>query len=193
MDCKLCDLTITSNQVVLGVGNNSADIMLIGEAPGYYEDKRGVPFVGKSGEYLRSVLESTCFVVPDLFITNIVKCRPPNNRTPHPKEIAICTNAFLSREIQHINPIFVITAGKVATQIMLSKDISMRVATDNEYMVGNMWVFPIYHPSYILQNENLAVSFTTRLHKIRNRIGIIQHDYAFDIAANRGSKKDSAF
>ena len=193
MDCRLCDLNISRTKVVLGIGNDTADIMIIGEAPGYYEDKKGEPFVGKSGQYLRKVLSESGFAIDELFITNVVKCRPPGNRTPHPVEISTCTKAFLSREIQHIKPIFVITAGSTATDIMTSDKIPMHKQVLGFKIVGDMYVFPIYHPSYILQNENLAIEFSDRLKKIREQISSIYSKYAFEIAAYRTKNINNVF
>ena len=193
MSCKLCDLCISRSKVVLGIGRDDAEIMLIGEAPGYYEDKEGKPFVGQSGQYLRRVLKDTGFNIDQIFITNTVKCRPPGNRTPYANEISTCTKYFLAREIEHIQPIFVITAGAVPTNLMTSESIPMHKQVVGAKKVGNMYIFPIYHPSYILQNEALAIDFVDRLKFIKKSIDHIYHDYAFEIAASRNKDIKSPF
>ena len=181
-DCRMCDLCITRKKVVRGTGK--ADVMLIGEAPGYHEDKSGTPFIGESGKYLRSVMSKYGVDIESLFITNIVKCRPPNNRNPYPEEIKTCMKYFLAKEIPHVNPIFIIPVGKIATDVILCNQVVMKNTIGRVFKSGNRWIIPIYHPSYILQNSNLKELYEKLIPYVFNKIGDIKHDYALDIAAN---------
>lgn len=188
MSCYKCDLSITRKYVVLGLGNKIADTMLIGEAPGYNEDKSGVPFIGDSGKYIRELLINIGYSEENMFITNVVKCRPPKNRTPDSSEISICTKHFLFNEIQVVNPIFIITAGKVATSVILNKDVIMKDYVDKYFKIGKRWVLPIYHPSHILQNESMKEYYPKSIANIKDSIERIKYYYLFDIIADFNMK-----
>ena len=184
MSCYKCDLSITRTNVVLGIGNKKAEIMIIGEAPGYHEDKKGVPFIGKSGTYLRELLTKINITEENAYITNVVKCRPPGNREPDMKEISICTSYFLSNEINYVNPIFIISAGRVATMMCTGENISIHKVNGNIYRIGKRWVIPIFHPSYILQNDNMKEEYERTLTKVSNLIYETKNKYLFDIIAS---------
>jgi DNA polymerase len=188
MSCFKCDLSITRTNLVLGTGDKTADVMLIGEAPGYYEDKQGFPFVGESGVYLRELLAENNQTTNDIFITNVVKCRPPKNREPNASEIAICVKYFLANEIPAINPIFIITLGKIATQTMFGTELFMKNYVDRYYKVGKRWILPVYHPSYILQNPNLKDYYKLSIKNVFTNIALLYNNYVLDIAANFNDK-----
>ena len=143
---------MTRKHIVYGDGNTKSKIMLIGEAPGYHEDKQGLPFVGQSGQLLRTMLIDMCNIKPEtIYITNVIKCKPPGNRPPSVDEIATCTKYFLIKEIVHVDPLIIITAGKVATEFVTNSTVVMSHVIDRYFHLGKRYIIPIYHPSYILQ------------------------------------------
>ena len=156
LSCKLCRLSESRIRAVPGEGkDNSPEIMIVGEAPGRNEDKTGRPFVGAGGKLLDSLLEKTGLAREDVFITNIVKCRPPKNRRPKSDEIETCTTRYLERQIQLIRPKLICTLGATALQYF----------TDEKSMANNhgklskskngLIVYPSYHPAAIFRNRLL--------------------------------------
>src|SRR5207237_3748951 len=123
--CTRCRLSAGRTQVVCGVGNPSADLMFIGEAPGFHEDRQGEPFVGAAGQLLTRLLGEIGLRREDVYICNVVKCRPPGNRDPLPDEIEAC-RPFLAGQIENIEPRVVITLGNFATRVILDKQVSIR-------------------------------------------------------------------
>jgi len=151
-DCTDCDLCKTRTNVVFGEGSTSAALMLVGEAPGFSEDQSGRPFVGRSGKKLTQWLEQIGLKREDVYITNVVKCRPPQNRDPNPKEIEACSR-YLRQQIKEIRPKVICTVGRISTQMLLDTNKPMRD------LRGKVWayrdivpLFPIYHPSFILRD-----------------------------------------
>ena len=116
-NCQRCGLSSGRTQVVFGTGHPQADIMFVGEAPGFYEDRQGEPFVGAAGKLLNELLQSIGLSRGDIFIANVIKCRPPNNRDPLPEEIETC-KPFLLQQIELISPKLVCTLGNFATQTL---------------------------------------------------------------------------
>lgn len=153
LKCLECNLTIKSNNHVPGEGNKNAKIMLIGEAPGEEEDRQGKPFVGKAGKLLTRILESVNIKRDEVFITNVVKCRPPNNRDPAPEEIDTCL-PYLLRQIEIIKPKIIITLGRISAYTLLSKkNFSITKEHGKIFKFSNQtMLIPIYHPSYLLRN-----------------------------------------
>ena len=151
--CELCPLSKSRTKSVFSDGNPLADIMVIGEGPGYNEDMSGIPFVGKAGQLLTKMLKSVNLGrQEDVYITNIVKCRPPNNRTPLPEEMATCL-PFLEQQIELIRPRIIILAGGTAARGLLkTKQGITRIRGKWEKWKG-IWVMPTFHPSYLLRNE----------------------------------------
>lgn len=117
--CKLCDLQYSRKKAVPGEGPANASIMLIGEGPGFYENEQGRPFVGASGKFLSELLGNAGVKREDVFITNVVKCRPPNNRDPLPDEIHICVSNYLNRQMDAINPKVIVTLGRHSMGLFL--------------------------------------------------------------------------
>jgi len=160
--CKKCDLYRTRKNPVPGEGNVHAKIMLIGEAPGYNEDLQGRPFVGKAGKLLDELLKIARLERSEVFITNVVKCRPPGNRKPNREEIKACS-PFLKTQIRIIKPELILTLGNVATQFIF-EEFSLKFETMSKlhgkiFKVSNLWlrtkVIPMYHPAAVLRNPNL--------------------------------------
>lgn len=151
--CTLCMLHETRTQTVFGVGNESADWMIIGEAPGAEEDRRGEPFVGRAGKLLDEMLRSVGLDRQRVFIANILKCRPPNNRDPAADEAASC-RAYLDRQIALVDPKLILAVGRIAAQHLLETDAPLgRLRGQKHYLNGGQRpVVVTYHPAYLLRS-----------------------------------------
>lgn len=172
-NCINCDLCISRNNIVNGTGNRKAPIMIIGEAPGYKEDKIGVPFVGKSGMLLNKCLNKCClYRDKQLYITNVVKCRPYNNKTPTDNEIDSCSQ-YLAYEISYIKPDIILLLGKVAANIFLDTEVNISKYRGvwMKSIINNKVTYIIitYHPSYILRNTEHKLIFMDDIIKISNK------------------------
>jgi len=143
--CKRCRLHTTRTQAVPGDGPHDAEIMFVGEAPGFYEDKQGKPFVGAAGHYLNRLLEKNGLRREDVYITNIVKCRPPKNRDPLPDEIEAC-EPYLDRQIEFIKPRIIVTLGRFAMQHFFPGASISRIHGQPRQQ-GERIFFPIFHPA----------------------------------------------
>ena len=150
-ECQRCALGPTRNQFVFGSGNAGSLLMFVGEGPGADEDRLGLPFVGKAGKLLDRMIDVIGLDREDVYVTNVVKCRPPNNRNPTPDEIAHCIG-ILERQIELVNPKLVVTLGNVPTQALLpgSPGITKSRGGLKKYRDWN--ILPTYHPSYLLRN-----------------------------------------
>jgi len=153
--CKSCELHKTRTQTVFGVGNQNADLMIIGEAPGADEDKQGEPFVGSAGQLLNAMLKAIGFSREQVFIANIIKCRPPGNRDLHVEEALNC-EPFLQRQIELIQPKVILAVGRVAAQNLLKTDAAvgkLRGRTDN-IGAAKIPLVVTYHPAYLLRSPD---------------------------------------
>ena len=151
--CTLCGLHRTRTQAVLGVGKRDASLFVIGEAPGADEDRQGEPFVGRAGQLLNAMLRAIGLPRSEVYIANILKCRPPNNRDPEPGEAATCT-PYLSRQIELVQPRVLLAVGRISAQWLLQTDAPIgrlrgRVATYGE---RNTPLVVTYHPAYLLRS-----------------------------------------
>ncbi len=151
--CTRCSLHQTRTQTVFGVGDPNADWMFIGEAPGAEEDRRGEPFVGRSGQLLDQMLAAIGQSRQSVFIANIIKCRPPNNRDPKPEE-AIACRAYLERQIEIVNPRIIIAVGKIAAQNLLGTDSPVGRMRGKRHSFGNVPLVVTYHPAYLLRSPS---------------------------------------
>lgn len=161
-NCKKCTLHSSRNKPVIGKGSLDAKIMFIGEAPGRNEDSKGKPFVGRAGKILDELLESICLKKNEIYISNIIKCRPPNNRNPLKIEILMCSE-FLDKQIEIIHPQIIVPLGNFATsyifkkfEIQLEKISSIHgkvFLTDTKS--GKIKIIPIYHPAATIYNKKL--------------------------------------
>jgi uracil-DNA glycosylase len=151
--CTRCRLAQGRTQVVFGSGNPHADLMFVGEAPGFHEDKQGLPFVGQAGKLLEKLLAQIGLVRADVYIANVLKCRPPGNRDPQPDEIEAC-EAHLFRQIELIEPAVVATLGNFATKLLSGRPLGItRVhGQEQETTIGGRQVllYPLYHPAAAL-------------------------------------------
>lgn len=154
LKCLKCRLGQTRKNSVFGEGKIDADIMFISEGPGEDEDKTGRPFVGKAGQLLTKIIENGMKMPrEEVYIANIVKCRPPANRDPLPDEAEQCIG-YLKKQIEIINPKVIIILGKIAARYLLGIDESITKARENSYSYHNAKVFVTYHPSALLRNES---------------------------------------
>ena len=159
-ECTLCPLAQSRTNVVFGAGDADADLMFIGEAPGAEEDKQGLPFVGRAGGLLNQLLEGIGLSREDVFVANVLKCRPPGNRDPQPIEIETC-RPYLLRQVELIEPKVIATLGNFATKLITGNQTGItRVrGTPQVHTLGERTVriFPILHPAAILRNPNQRV------------------------------------
>jgi len=147
--CTACRLSQGRTQVVFGVGSPRADLMFVGEGPGYHEDKQGEPFVGAAGQLLTRMLAEIGLAREDVYIANVVKCRPPGNRDPLPDEIDTC-KPWLDGQIRNIDPRVIVTLGNFATRFMLERQVSISRVRGQRFEVGGRTVVPTFHPAAIL-------------------------------------------
>ena len=153
--CSRCGLAAGRQHVIVGEGNPFASIMLIGEAPGREEDQIGRPFVGKSGQLLDNILEACGFSRKEhVFISNIVKCRPPDNRVPTPREAAVCM-PWLKQQIECINPKILILVGATALKYMAGPSYKITQVHGQWLNIGGRLLMPVYHPAALLRNPEL--------------------------------------
>jgi DNA polymerase len=151
-DCSRCKLhTLGRRQVVFGVGNPNADLMFVGEAPGADEDIQGEPFVGRAGQLLTKIIEAIGMTRQDVYIANVIKCRPPQNRNPEPDEVEKC-EPFLFRQIETIKPKVIVALGKFAAQSLLKTTDPITRIRGREYKYRDAILMPTYHPAYLLRN-----------------------------------------
>jgi len=152
-NCTKCDLHKGRNKFVFGVGNPKADVLLIGEGPGAEEDKQGEPFVGRAGQLLNDILKAINFTRQEVYIANIVKCRPPGNRTPLPNEMDSCL-PYLVKQIELIKPKLILCLGLVAAGALLKKKDSLGKMRGKIFEFNHTKVMVTYHPAALLRNPN---------------------------------------
>lgn len=155
--CPKCDLQYSRKKAVPGEGPANAEIMFIGEGPGFYENEQGRPFVGAAGKFLDELLARINLKRSDVFITNVVKCRPPANRDPLPEEIQICTSSYLNRQIEAINPKVIVTLGRHSMGLFMP-DAKISRVHGTAVWVKNRLVVPMFHPAAALHQQSLRPS-----------------------------------
>lgn len=150
-NCTLCGLCSTRTQTVFGAGNQHADWLIIGEAPGEQEDQQGLPFVGVAGQLLTEMLRAIGLSRDEVFMTNILKCRPPNNRDPHVDEIKHCKD-YLQRQQQLIQPKIILAVGRIAAQTLLATNEPLTKLRGKVHTFNNTPLVVVYHPAYLLRS-----------------------------------------
>ncbi len=166
ISCKLCELHKERKRAVPGDGSPTARVVFVGEAPGFEEDKKGKPFVGKSGNLLMSkIKEILSLDRSEVYITNVVRCRPPQNRTPERSEIEKCS-PYLFEELEIISPQLVVALGAPAAKVLLMKDEKITELRGNFYRRSDYTVFVTFHPAYVLRNPNVMELFNEDFKKI---------------------------
>jgi uracil-DNA glycosylase family 4 len=149
--CEKCRLSKSRTQVVYGVGNPSADLMFIGEAPGRDEDIQGEPFVGRAGQLLTDIIKAMKLTRDDVYIANVIKCRPPENRNPEPDELDEC-RPYIRRQVEIIQPRVIVTLGRFALQSLTEKAFAISSVRGQWLDYNGVRVMPTYHPAYLLRN-----------------------------------------
>jgi len=150
-DCQRCKLCTGRKNLVFGVGNPRAHLVFVGEGPGADEDEQGEPFVGKAGQLLTKMIEAMGYRREDVYICNVVKCRPPGNRNPEPDEIAAC-EPFLQKQLAAIAPRMIVTLGKFAAQCLLRDDSPISRLRGNFRSYDGVPLMPTFHPAYLLRD-----------------------------------------
>lgn len=158
MACTRCRLAEGRTQVVFGVGDRHADLMFVGEGPGQEEDRQGEPFVGRAGRLLTQLVEDIGLRRDDVYIANVVKCRPPGNRDPKPDEIAACS-PYLEAQLAHIRPRVVMSLGNFATKRLLDTKTGITKVRGREYPFGaGAVLIPTFHPAAVLRGRGEALA-----------------------------------
>lgn len=168
--CKKCKLHLNRTNLVFGVGNPGAELMFIGEGPGAEEDLQGEPFVGRAGKLLDRIIDVMGFKREEVYIANIVKCRPPGNRTPEPDEMGICS-AFLFRQIDIIRPKVICCLGLPAIQTLIQTKQSMKNLRGRFFNYKGIKILPTYHPAYLLRNPSAKRLVWEDVQKIMDYFG----------------------
>jgi len=171
-DCSRCKLhRLGRRQVVFGVGNPNADLMFVGEGPGADEDIQGEPFVGRAGQLLTKIIEAINLRREDVYIANVVKCRPPQNRNPEPDEVEQC-EPFLFRQIEAIKPKVIVALGKFAAQSLLRTTDPITRIRGREFKYRDAILIPTYHPAYLLRNPSSKRDVWEDMKRVRALLGL---------------------
>jgi DNA polymerase len=152
-ECQLCPLGKTRRNLVFGDGNSNAQLVFVGEAPGADEDAQGLPFVGKAGQQLTKIIEAMGISRKNVYICNILKCRPPQNRNPLPEEIAAC-EPFLKKQLEIIAPRIICALGTFAAQTLLKTEVPISALRGRFHSYQGIKLMPTYHPAYLLRNPS---------------------------------------
>ncbi len=152
-DCQRCKLCTGRRNLVFGVGNPEADLVFVGEAPGADEDAQGEPFVGKAGQLLTKMIEAMGFARGDVYICNVIKCRPPGNRNPEPDEVAAC-EPFLKKQLAALRPRMIVALGKFAAQSLCRESTPITRLRGNFRSYEGIQVMPTFHPAFLLRDPS---------------------------------------
>ena len=156
--CRKCKLCQNRTNVVFGTGNKKADLMFIGEGPGADEDKQGIPFVGRAGKLMNMAFEAIGLKREEVYIANIVKCRPPGNRNPEDDEATVCLN-YLRNQVILVKPKIVVLLGSVALKNILGKEYGITASRGKWVEKRGIWYMPTWHPAALLRDENKKIDF----------------------------------
>lgn len=170
-DCKRCDLSALRSNLVFGEGNPEADLVFAGEAPGADEDMQGRPFVGRAGQLLTRIIEAMGLKREDVYICNILKCRPPGNRNPKPEEIEKC-EPFLIRQIESIKPKAICALGTFAAKTLLKTDAPISMLRGRFHLYHDIQLMPTYHPAYLLRNPGAKKPVWQDMQMIMEEMGL---------------------
>lgn len=172
--CKKCPLFKGRTNAVPGEGNKNPEILLIGEGPGSNEDKQGRPFVGDAGKFLEEMLKSIGKKREDVFITNVVKCRPPNNRDPLEEEVGVCTRSYLFSQIKLLKPKLIVTLGRHAMQTFFPQIRSISSVHGKAYKKAGQVYYICYHPAAALYQQSLKETMRSDFKKIKEILKLIE-------------------
>jgi DNA polymerase len=169
-DCQRCKLAAARTRLVFGQGNPDADLLLVGEAPGYHEDQQGLAFVGPAGELLTRILQAIGFAREDVYICNAVKCRPPGNRDPLDDEVAVC-RPFLARQVELVRPRVILALGRIAARALLERPgASIASLRGRFYEFQGVPLRVTYHPAALLRDGSLKRPVWEDVQHVRNRL-----------------------
>ena len=168
--CKKCKLCNNRNNIVFGTGNKNAKIMFIGEGPGADEDKEGIPFVGKAGKLMNMAFDGIGINREDVYIANIVKCRPPSNRNPEDDEAASCLD-YLRNQVMLVKPKIIVLLGSVALKNILGKEYGITASRGKWVERKGIWYMPTWHPAALLRDDSKKIEFWQDLKEVVNRDG----------------------
>ena len=167
-ECKKCRLCTNRTNIVLGEGNINAKIMFIGEGPGADEDKQGVPFVGKAGQLMNKAFQALGINREEIYIANIVKCRPPSNRVPEEDEAQACLN-YLRNQVVLIKPEIIVLLGSTALKTILGKEYGITAVRGKWMEKNGIKYMPTWHPAALLRDENKKIEFWNDLKEVKNK------------------------
>lgn len=170
-ECTRCPLHKGRTNLVFGVGNPQASLMFVGEGPGADEDLKGEPFVGRAGQLLTKMIEAMGLQRQDVYIANVVKCRPPGNRNPEPVEIDTCL-PYLKNQIEIIQPKIIVALGKFAAQTLLQTEIPITKLRGEFHDYGGAKMMPTYHPAFLLRNPTMKRAVWEDLKKVMSVLGL---------------------
>lgn len=171
-NCRKCRLCEKRNNVVFGVGNKNADIMFIGEGPGADEDMQGEPFVGKAGKLMNMAFKMLGINREEVYIANIVKCRPPQNRNPQDDEAEACLN-YLRNQVILVKPKIIVLLGSVALKNILGKEYGITASRGKWVEKKGILYMPTWHPAALLRDENKKIDFVKDLKEVQNKFQMI--------------------
>lgn len=170
-DCRRCGLCEHRTNIAFGVGDPEARLVFVGEAPGRNEDLQGEPFVGKAGQLLDKMIGAMGLERDDVYICNVIKCRPPDNRNPHPDEIRECA-PFLQKQLEAIEPTVIVTLGKFASQFLTGQEEALGALRGRWHTWKEIPVMPTYHPAYLLRSPNQKGKVWSDLQMVMERLGL---------------------
>jgi DNA polymerase len=170
-DCRLCGLCSTRTHIVFGEGNPKARLVFVGEAPGADEDAKGRPFIGKAGQLLTKMIEAMGLKREDIYICNVVKCRPPENRDPLPEEVSAC-EPFLKRQLALIEPDVVVTLGRYASQCLLKNEVPISRLRGQWASYEGIAIMPTFHPAFLLRNPEKKREVWEDLQEVMKRLAM---------------------
>jgi DNA polymerase len=170
-DCRKCRLHQGRTHVVFGTGSPSAELVFIGEAPGYEEDQQGEPFVGRAGQLLTRIIEAMGLKREQVYILNVIKCRPPENRNPLPDELAAC-RPILEAQLACLHPRVICALGTFAAQVLLHTDERITRLRGRFHQMGDIQVMPTYHPAYLLRNPQAKRAVWDDVQQIQRFLGL---------------------
>jgi uracil-DNA glycosylase len=170
-DCTKCGLARGRTNVVFGVGDPNADLMFIGEAPGRDEDVKGEPFVGRAGQLLTDIIKAMKLSREQVYIANVIKCRPPENRNPEPDELDAC-RPYIQRQVRLIQPRVIVTLGKFGLQSLTEKSYSISSVRGQWLEYDGIKLMPTYHPAYLLRTPSAKKDVWADMKKVMAELGI---------------------
>ena len=168
-DCRRCKLWERRTHIVFGVGSREADLMFVGEAPGADEDAQGIPFVGRAGQLLTRIIEAMGLDRRQVYIANILKCRPPNNRDPESDEVDTC-EGFLFKQVDVIQPKIIVALGRYAAQTLLRTQVPISKVRGQFFSFRGSFLIPTFHPSYLLRNPSAKRQVWEDMKAVRTKL-----------------------